>query len=105
MAGERHFRDKYYGGPGCVRARCQKCGAQYHVNLELLDVTRVDQWDEPCDSCNAVAWREETDDEYAEFMLGPFEGSEPISTRLASEVHAEDEWSDVRADLVECLES
>lgn len=110
MAGGKHFRDKYfwnpdYYGPGCRLAKCTRCGTVHHVHIGDEEIS---QFTDPCSLCETASWRELTDDEYAEFILGPHTRTpEPLSARLVSELNepGEPDWTDVQADLLECLET
>lgn len=93
-----------YYGPGCRLAKCTNCGTVHHVHIGDEEIS---QFTDPCSQCEAVRWRELTDDEYAEFILGPRQTSEPLSARLVSELNepGNPDWTEVQADLLECLET
>jgi hypothetical protein len=109
MAGGKHFRDKYfsnpdYYGPGCRLAKCTNCGTVHHVHIGDEEIS---QFTDPCSQCEAARWRELTDDEYAEFILGPRQTSEPLSVRMVSELNVpgNPDWTEVQSNLLECLET
>jgi hypothetical protein len=103
MATDGYFRDKYAddSGGNRIRARCKQCDGAVSIIPGALP-------DEPCGDCGAVGiWREETDDEYAEFILGATDNPEPLSSRIAAEMKEPlgNEWTDVHEELIGCLEA
>jgi predicted RNA-binding Zn-ribbon protein involved in translation (DUF1610 family) len=101
MTNDGYFRDSYISAGTRIRARCTRCGAMVSIFREVLS-------EEPCYQCGAEGiWREETDDEYAEFILDATEGLEPLSARITAELRGrlDSEWGDAQADLVECIEA
>jgi predicted RNA-binding Zn-ribbon protein involved in translation (DUF1610 family) len=105
MENDGYFRDRFIGESPLakirakIHARCTECGASVSIDPTALS-------EEPCYDCGAVGiWREGTDDEYAEYILGVIDWQEPLSTRITSELKICLEDEDVQAEIVECLEA
>lgn len=110
MTDPKKFRDDYfqnedYYGPGSRLAKCTRCGTIHHVHADIDDLRK---FDDPCSHCEAIAWQEVTDDEYAEFILGPPRSAGSLSVRLLASAlmqSGKHDTSDVQADVLECLET
>jgi hypothetical protein len=105
MAREDFFRKLYHRlhGQGRRLCVCTKCGAKLNIAADFVS-------SEPCWECEAVAWREYTEEEFASAARK----SELLtlhSDYLASELKSlddgdvePDEWTRVYRELVECIE-
>jgi hypothetical protein len=105
MAREEFFRKLYHRlhGQGRRLCVCTKCGAKLNIAAGLVS-------SEPCWECEAVAWREFTEEEFASATRRselPTLHSEYLASELKSlddEDVEPDEWTRVYRELVECIE-